>query len=148
MQPSRRQLIQAACAASVLTVANGIRAQEDILSAEDAFRLRVRRAGARVIELMWIAAPGTYLYKDRLSVRTDHPQVEITQVDLPPAQTKYDRALEKTVAYYEGSVLMRVAYAGPAVPFRLLASAQGCAEAVGLCYPPVTRELAISGVPA
>lgn len=145
---NRRVWICAAGVAAAAAVAGRAAAQEDVLPAEEAFRLRVRRAGSRQIELMWIAAPGTYLYRDRFSVKTDNSKVQVTQIELPPALTKFDRALEQTVAYYEGAVLVRVSYAGPAVPFHLIASAQGCAEVAGICYPPVSRELPIGAVPA
>lgn len=145
---SRRVWIRAVGAAAAGALVGRATAQADVLPAEEAFRLRVRRAGSRQIELMWIAAPGTYLYRDRFRVKTDNPRVQVTQVELPPALTKFDRALEQTVAYYEGAVLVRVSYAGPAVPFHLIASAQGCAEVAGICYPPVSRELSIGAVPA
>lgn len=99
-----------------------------------------------MIELLWTAAPGTYLYRDRLHATAQASEVRVVSVELPPAKSKFDKVLDKEVAYYEGAVLMRVAYAGLAVPFRLTASAQGCAEAAGICYAPVMHELDISGV--
>jgi len=147
METTRRTALRATAAAMVGTVFCSARAEDDLLPAEEAFRLRVRRADARTIELMWIAAPGTYLYRDRMGVKTDNPQVSVVRVDLPPARTKHDATFNQDVAYYEGSVLVRVTYAGPAVPFNLIATAQGCADD-RFCYPPVSRELPISGVSA
>lgn len=147
MTTTRRTAVRAVAAALACAVFPSVRAEEELLPADQAFRLRVRRAAARAIELMWIAAPGTYLYRDRIGVKTDNPQVSVVRVDLPPARTKHDATFNQDVAYYEGAVLVRVTYAGPAIPFTLIATAQGCAED-RFCYPPVSRELPISGVSA
>lgn len=145
----RRTLLQTtALVLAATTTTRNATAADGALSADEAFKLKARRTGARTIELMWIAAPGTHLYRDRFSVISDNPHVVISSVELPPARSKYDQVLGQTVAYYEGATVLRVIYKGPAEPFSLVVSAQGCAEAVGICYAPVSRRLPVEGVPA
>ncbi|MGX7743265.1 protein-disulfide reductase DsbD [Rhodopseudomonas parapalustris] len=97
------------------------------------FRLSVQSA-ADGVALTWTIAPGVYLYRDKIVVRT--PQGAPVVPDLPAGETKDDPNFGLTEVYHRG-VTATIATAALNGATRLTVGYQGCAER-GICYPPAT----------
>jgi thioredoxin:protein disulfide reductase len=94
------------------------------------------------IPLTWVIADGYYLYKDKISVESTTPNVQIGKPVLPQGKSKHDEYFGDTEVYYEileATLPVARAASSEAQSVQLKVTYQGCAEG-GLCYNPITKE--------
>lgn len=114
----------------------------DFLPPDQAFEFSGEVTGPNQLHLRWVIADGYYLYKSRISVRTDSTEVQFGQPDLPKGDIKTDEYFGTQEVYHQqveadvpfsrasphaGTVKAKITY-------------QGCADA-GFCYAPITKVL-------
>jgi thioredoxin:protein disulfide reductase len=119
--------------------------QNDFLPPDQAFRFGVGLAQADSVPLTWVIADGYYLYKDRISIDSATPNVQIGKPLLPKGKPKHDEYFGDTEVYYEvleATLPVARAASNEAQPLQLKVTYQGCAEG-GLCYNPITKEATI-----
>jgi thiol:disulfide interchange protein DsbD len=118
---------------------------DEFLDPDVAFRLAATLAGPDHVRLHWTIAPGYYLYRDRIKLKTATPGATLGKIDFPPGVTKTDEFFGEQVIYHD-ELVARVPItrdAGAARSLSLAVTYQGCAEA-GLCYPPTTKTFDIN----
>lgn len=124
---------------------------DDIPTAEQAFRFAAQVAGPDRLELVWDIAPETYLYRDKVQVRLEGGAgVALGAFALPPGDIEKDAILPDGSTGNVAVFHRRVALTLPlvrseraATEIELVARYQGCAER-GICYPPQTRRVRLS----
>ncbi len=119
----------------------------DFLPPDVAFRVGARLDG-QVIRIRWRIADGYYLYRRRIDVQAESPDLAVSAPKLPPGIQKFDPNLGPQEVYEQG-VEATVAFSrfdAGAHPLRIKVTYQGCAEA-GLCYLPITKVLEPRAVP-
>jgi thiol:disulfide interchange protein DsbD len=119
--------------------------QNDFLPPDEAFRFGAGLAQADSVPLTWVIADGYYLYKDRISIESATPNVQIGKPVLPKGKPKHDEYFGDTEVYYEvleATLPVARAASNQAQPLQLKVTYQGCAEG-GLCYNPITKEATI-----
>jgi thiol:disulfide interchange protein DsbD len=117
----------------------------EFLPVDEAFKPIVIPVDGNTVDVTWRIAPGYYLYKDKISVKTLAGNVQLGQLDLPKGKLKFDEFFGESEVYVE-DVFARLplARATPeAMELELEVTYQGCAEG-GLCYPPTTRVVSAS----
>lgn len=139
MKTQRRAFLHSVAAASMAAFCVSVQAEQDLLQPDEAFRVSARRVEPRVVELEYIIAPGYHLYRDRFSFKTDNPAVTVAGIDLPAPLEKFDKAMGKNMRYYTGRVTVRVRLSVANQAASLVATAQGCAAVIGVCYAPITK---------
>lgn len=124
----------------------------DFLPPDVAFRVGARVDG-HIVKVRFVIADGYYLYRHKIAVAAESPDLLVAGIVLPHGVMKTDRYLgsqEIFTQQVEGSVPFKRFDYG-AHPLEIKVTFQGCAEA-GLCYPPMTRvlhpELGASDAPA
>jgi thioredoxin:protein disulfide reductase len=115
--------------------------ENDFLPPDVAFRVGAQ-ADAKFVRVRWVIADGYYLYRSKISVVPESPDLVMAPVIFPPGTVKrdpylginevYTQQVEATVPYH------RLDYG--AHPLQVKVTYQGCAEA-GLCYPLITKVL-------
>jgi thiol:disulfide interchange protein DsbD len=124
----------------------GIESNEtDFLPPDVAFRAGARLDGG-TLRVRWVIADGYYLYRAKMSVAAESPDLVVAGLTLPPGTVKTDPYLGTQEIYtqqVEGTVAYRRFDYG-AHPLQIKVTYQGCAEA-GLCYPPITKVLSPVG---
>jgi thiol:disulfide interchange protein DsbD len=133
----------------------GLGLDDDILPAEEAFKLDAQVAAPDRLSLRWQIAPETYLYEDKFELALEDAEgVQLGAYQLPPATVKPDTVRPDgtigDVAIYDGDIDVDVALLrgqAEATTVTLVAKYQGCAER-GICYPPVTDRIALQLPPA
>ena len=120
----------------------GIESNEsDFLPPDVAFRVSARVDGT-VMRVRWIIADGYYLYRHKIDIKAESPDLVLSAPALPKGMLKSDPYLG-TQEIYQQQVEATVPYnrfdAG-AHPLQIKVVYQGCAEA-GLCYPPISKVL-------
>lgn len=122
------------------------------LPVDEAFVLAAAADGGSQVVLDWQVAPGYYLYRHRVAARNATPGFSLGALAIPPGKKKTDEFFGDVEVYYD-SLRVTVPVVRPAdgASLELAVSYQGCADA-GLCYPPVTRTVAVDlpppGTPA
>jgi thiol:disulfide interchange protein DsbD len=124
------------CAALLMLAGVQVRAEEDFLDPEVAFKLAARAVDERTVEVTYTIAPGYYLYREQFKFVADG--ATLGAAVLPAGKTKFDETFQKTVEIYRDVVRITIQVQQASPRFQLLATNQGCADK-GLCYPPQQR---------
>jgi thiol:disulfide interchange protein DsbD len=115
--------------------------ETDFLPPDVAFRTGATVEG-QAVRVRWVIADGYYLYKDKIEVRAESPDLEVGRPELPSGVMKLDPFLGRQEIYTQ-QVEARVPFTRGdygAHPLQIKVTYQGCAEG-GLCYPPITKVL-------
>jgi thiol:disulfide interchange protein DsbD len=121
--------------------------QNQFLPVDEAFVLTAAPNGGEQIALDWRVAPGYYLYRHRVSVKTPTPGFALGDISMPDGKQKTDEFFGDVEVYYDSlNVVVPVSRPTEASRLDIAVSYQGCADA-GLCYPPVTKIVAIEMPP-
>jgi len=115
--------------------------ETDFLPPDVAFRVGARLDDT-ALKVRWVIADGYYLYRQKIEVKAESPDLQIFAPQLPKGLIKTDPYLG-TQEIYTQQVEAAVPYArldAGAHPIQIKVTYQGCAEA-GLCYPPITKVL-------
>jgi thioredoxin:protein disulfide reductase len=118
----------------------GIESNEtDFLPPDVAFRVAARIDG-NVLKVRWVIADGYYLYKQKIEVKAESPDLLVSAPQLPAGVVKTDPYLGIQEIYTQQveAVVPYTRIDAGAHPIQIKVTYQGCAEA-GLCYPPITK---------
>ena len=113
---------------------------DEFLPPEQAFAFTARVIDASTVRLHWVIAPGYHLYRERLSVQADAPNVQFVPLVLPQSLDEFDANFNKTMAVYRLALDLDVHVTQGSATVPLTVGWQGCAD-TGLCYPPNTAQL-------
>ncbi len=118
------------------------------LEVDEAFRLRVEAPDAGVTRLVWDVEPGYYLYQERISLELPEG-VELVERRDASGDMKDDPLFGRVEVYHDiAEVALLLGHApGFDDQVELSVSYQGCWEG-GICYPPVTKVVSVSNLPA
>ena len=145
---------------------------QDLLAAEDVFKVSARFKDAKTIELTYQIADGYYLYRKRFSVANETPQFKVGKLVSPAGRVKQDATFGRVETYRKSvRVLLPITSSdkdegkdkgansaagvvgtAAATSFthaytgnstvKLKITSQGCAD-VGVCYPPLQHDLTL-----
>ncbi len=125
----------------LLSPARAEQTNENLLEADQAFQLSTRMVNGTTLEARWKIAPDYYLYRDKFKFEA----IEGATLKNPmfPRGKKKQDPLFGTVETYTNAVKVRlpIERQGSAPSLRLRITAQGCNEPVGVCYPPIVKEV-------
>src|SRR5690606_39798905 len=118
---------------------------DEFLPVDEAFRPQAVALDGNTLEVSIAVAPGYYLYKDKISVRTAAGRVQLGRLALPAGELKNDPYFGEMEVYHEDVLgKLPLARATPdAQKLELEGGYQGCADG-GICYPPQKRTLTVS----
>jgi thiol:disulfide interchange protein DsbD len=118
----------------------GVESNEtDFLPPDVAFRVAAHVEG-NVLRVRWVIADGYYLYRRKMDVKAESPDLVLAAPAFPRGVVKSDPYLGTQEVYLQ-QVEATVPFTrldGGAHPLQIKVTYQGCAVA-GLCYPPMTR---------
>jgi thiol:disulfide interchange protein DsbD len=120
----------------------GIESNEsDFLAPDAAFRVTAGVDG-NAVRVRWLIADGYYLYRSKIEIKAESPDLVIAAPLLPAGRVRVDPYLG-TQEIYQHQVEATAVYTrfdAGAHPLQIKVTYQGCAEA-GLCYPPISKVL-------
>ena len=115
--------------------------EDGFLDPNVAFRVSAGVDG-NAIRVRWVIADGYYIYRQKIDIRAESPDLTLSAPQLPAGLVKVDPFFGSQEIYLQ-QVQATVAYTrtdAGAHPLQIKVTYQGCAEA-GLCYPPITKVL-------
>ncbi|HXS19628.1 MAG TPA: protein-disulfide reductase DsbD [Steroidobacteraceae bacterium] len=131
------------------TAGGSVPGQPKFLPADQVFHVGAAAAGAHSLRLDWWIRDGYYLYRSRLKVSATNGE-RLGTLTLPTGQMKMDPYFGREEIYRDavsGTVSVPGTTAASGRSLSLQVTYQGCADA-GLCYPPITKTLAVSLPPS
>ena len=120
-----------------------LKAQEELLEPDKAFALRTRVIDATTLEASWEIAEGYYLYRDKFKFEVTEGTVDLQKPELPAGKVKKDPTFGEVETYID-AVTVRLPLTRKhtgAHKLKLRITSQGCNEPVGVCYPPVIKDV-------
>ncbi|MCX7672685.1 MAG: protein-disulfide reductase DsbD [Thiobacillaceae bacterium] len=123
--------------------------EEALLPPDEAFKLELQSGSDGTLVARFTVAPGHYLYRDKIKLSVREPAgVRLGALQLPPADEKDDPAFGKTQVYHQSFSASARLDGLPAGNVRLTVDAvyQGCNEKLGVCYPPIEKQLTLGVV--
>ncbi|MDD2880052.1 MAG: protein-disulfide reductase DsbD [Rhodoferax sp.] len=116
---------------------------EEFLPPEQAFAFTASAINDSTVRLHWTIAPGYHLYRDRISVQADAPNVTWQALMIPAGTEEFDTNFSKMVAVFRNTldVDVKMTQGNAAIP--LTVGWQGCADS-GLCYQPDSQQLQVA----
>ena len=126
---------------SSLGVSFGLDDEDELLPADEAFRLDVEVADPQTLIARWDIAEGYYLYRDKLSATSaDDSSISPLPLQLSAGEKKHDEFFGDIEVYHnrvEARIpLKRTTDKSTEATFTF--AYQGCAER-GVCYPPIKK---------
>ena len=118
---------------------------DDLLEPDKAFTLLEPEVSADKITLKWKIAPGYYLYQNKFSFALTDASSRLEKPLMPESIRKQDEFFGE-VEIYKKSVsidLPLIRDGNEAESIILKTVFQGCNDPIGVCYPPITKELKI-----
>ena len=117
--------------------------EDELLEPDKAFALTTRVIDAHTLEASWKIAPGYYLYRDKFKFESLDSNVTLKPAVIPAGKVKDDQFFGKTEIYTKGVTVRVPIERRPdgRHEARLKITAQGCNDPVGVCYPPIIKEI-------
>ncbi len=124
---------------------DGLGGQDDILDPDDAFQISHDSQPGQ-FKVNWIIAEGHYLYRDKMKITVDDPDVTAKTLLVPGGEAKEDPIFNKTlyVFHHFADATLPYQYTNDGdkeVTFKV--KYQGCSEISGICYPPQTKKFIV-----
>ena len=133
----------------LLPAAQAAQTGDDLLEADQAFRLSTRVVNPTTLEASWKIAPGYYLYRDKFKFEVLDGTVALKDPVFPAGKKKQDPLFGEVETYFKSArVRLPFERTDSAPTTRLRITAQGCNEPVGVCYPPITKDVDFTLPPA
>ncbi len=112
----------------------------ELLEVDEAFELKQPKVENQSIVIEWQIADDYKLYKDKMSVTATNVTLDTPQFS---KSKLVDDALFGKTKVYLHTASISVPYSGSATSSELTVKYQGCADKIGVCYPPQTRTFTI-----
>jgi len=120
---------------------------DELLEPDQAFAFSLDVQDSATLIARWTIADDYYLYKDKIRFSLKDAEGNVLgPVAMPEAINKYDEFLGDTLVY-KHDLAIRIPLIhdeGGATAMTFVADYQGCNEVLGVCYPPVKKELPFS----
>ncbi|MFQ5761330.1 MAG: protein-disulfide reductase DsbD domain-containing protein, partial [Acidiferrobacterales bacterium] len=123
---------------------------DELLPPDQAFSLSARTIDATTLEARWEIADGYYMYQNRFKFEAQDAAVTLGLPGFPAGEWKSD-PLFGEVETYTKQVAVRLPFTRPeadALTTTLRVTAQGCNEPVGVCYPPIIKDVSFNLISA
>ena len=122
----------------------GVSGDEELLEPDKAFALSTRVVDGNTVEAKWTIADGYYLYRDKFKFSVTKGGATIGNISFPKGKIKKDPTFGDTEVYLHNISLKipltRSDSGKGSVSIRF--DFQGCNEPIGVCYPPIHKEIA------
>ncbi len=125
------------------TITSTVAAQdEELLEPDKAFALEVSALDNSRIAVRWNIADGYYMYRDKFKFSVIEGAT-LGEVKYPKGKTKHDEFFGDVEVYVQDAAfVMSLDQGNGNVILKL--EGQGCNEPVGVCYPPIIKEIALN----
>jgi Thiol:disulfide interchange protein len=129
----------------LFTLSANASADDELLDVNQAFQLAAPEVKSGEIHLHWTIAKDYHLYKQRVSISSN--DLKLGTPTFSAAVTKDDAVFGKTEVFLNKLDIQQPFEATNLSKATITVKYQGCADKLGVCYPPQTRQISIN-IPA
>ncbi len=119
-------------------------ADDEILEPDVAFEFSTELADPNTLIARWNIAPDHYMYRDKIKFKLKQGNnIRLGQIQLPEGELKQDEFFGQILVFHD-QVEVRIPLlrsSKAATDIILYAEYQGCAEKLGICYPPIKKNI-------
>lgn len=123
----------------------GLGGEDEVLEPDQAFVFSAQLVDPNTVEARWQIAKEHYMYRDKIKVSLlEGDNVKLGTLDLPQGETKHDEFFGEIQVFHD-EVVARLPLARASKEpsnIKVKFTYQGCAEKLGICYPPINTEQA------
>lgn len=117
---------------------------QELLPEEQAFSVTAEVTDSGLLRVNWSIANDYYMYRDQFSIEAVSSELEVGQVLYPEGVVEDDPEFGEVVVYfYNAELTAPVSGTAQSNSLDLIIKGQGCNKPVGVCYPPITRNLSV-----
>ncbi len=124
----------------LILISTSAQPENELLPADKAFAFKAIVVDKDIL-LEWDIAEGYYLYKEKIIVSSDFSS-QLGAAKFPDAEIKDDEFFGKIGTYRDSVIVAVPVLEGNAKSIILSVTFQGCAD-LGVCYPPITKSVAL-----
>ncbi|WP_127471158.1 protein-disulfide reductase DsbD [Thiomicrorhabdus aquaedulcis] len=119
-----------------------VNASDDLLEVDQAFALQTPVVQDGKISVTWDIADDYKLYKDKISVTAD--TLSLSEPSFSASKAYDDPLFGKTEVFSKRAIITLPYQSTASQTANLTIKYQGCADKIGVCYPPQTRTLSVT----
>jgi thiol:disulfide interchange protein DsbD len=124
----------------LMSFASLTHASDELLEVDQAFKLQQPSVNGNKIDIEWQIADDYKLYKDKIEIKASN--IELGTAEFSKAKMVDDVLFGKTEVYSKHAKVS-VPFSGNAGTTELSVKYQGCADKLGVCYPPQTKKFTL-----
>ena len=135
---------------SVLIVSSSAQAQfwaeknKQLLPEDQAFAVTAQLDEAGTLKVYWSIANDYYMYRDQFAVESASTGIKIGQLSFPEGVIEDDPDFGEVVVYFfNAEITAVVTGSSEGGQLDLVLKGQGCNKPVGVCYPPMVRNVSV-----
>jgi len=124
----------------------GVAGDDELLPPEKAFALSTRLVDGNTVEANWTIADGYYLYRDKFKFSVAKGNASIGNIAFPKGTIKKDPTFGNTEVF-KHKISLKIPLtrnSGAKESVSIKFNYQGCNEPIGVCYPPIHKEVSFS----
>jgi thiol:disulfide interchange protein DsbD len=133
--------------------------ERQLLPEEEAFQVSAYVNDAGILKVNWTIAQDYYMYRDQFRIEATNPDITIEMLKFPEGEIEDDPEFGEVVVYfYNAELSARVVKNSLSnedkdstmrlpVKVDLILKGQGCNKPVGVCYPPMIRNVSLETTP-
>ncbi|MEA1989355.1 MAG: protein-disulfide reductase DsbD [Pseudomonadota bacterium] len=125
----------------LIATSGALYASDELLEVDQAFVLQTPSVVNQSIEVKWDIEDDYKLYKDKISVSAN--SITLGTPAFSKSKTVDDALFGKTEVFSK-SAAVTIPYSGESQTTELTVKYQGCADKLGVCYPPQTRTFTLN----
>lgn len=117
---------------------------EDLLTADQAFKVSAKAVSATQIEVSLDIADDYYLYRNKTRITSQSDAIQLGDPDIPAGKAKHDEFFGDTfILRNKQRITVPVINEKALSSINILVKYQGCAD-IGICYPPQKKTLSVA----
>jgi thiol:disulfide interchange protein DsbD len=123
----------------------GLAGEDEVLEPDQAFVFSAQLVDPNTIEARWQVAKEHYMYRDKIKVTLmEGDNVKLGTFDLPQGDEKHDEFFGDIRVFHDEVIAKLPLIRATKDPsnIKVKFTYQGCAEKLGICYPPINKEQA------
>jgi len=124
------------------------KSENPLLPEDEAFKVSVLIDDNGTLNVDWSIAQDYYMYRDQFVVESITPGVSVGDIIFPEGVTEDDPEFGEVVVYFfdarlKTAIIDNAGSTKASQTLDLVLKGQGCNKPVGICYPPLVRNLSI-----
>ncbi|MDQ1363333.1 MAG: thioredoxin:protein disulfide reductase [Pseudomonadota bacterium] len=123
-------------------LSGGLGGGDEILDPDQAFVLETKVENGAVVA-SWKIADGHYLYRDKVKILAEDASLPTGELFTSAGEKKHDEFFGDIEVYHDAAEARLPLLQAVTGQYNFTVKYQGCSEVAGICYPPISKKIAL-----